>query len=106
MTHRAFDAAVKEASGEPVTFTVNGYDHTFTVSTPLPLGQLILFARAVDKSEQEQARALDALLRGWLIEADREKWDDCLGQMQDIAVLGTIVNYIVEEATARPTQAS
>jgi len=106
MTHRAFDAAVKEASGEAVTFSVTGFEYTFTVDTPLPLGQLILFARAAEKSEQEQARALDALLRGWLVEADREKWDECLGQLKDLTILGHIVNYIVEEATARPTQAS
>lgn len=106
MTHRAFDAAAKEASAEPITFSVSGFDHTFTVVTPLPVGQLILFSRAVNKSEAEQARALDALLRGWLIEADREKWDECLGAMQDLEVLGHIVNYVVEEAAGRPTQAS
>lgn len=106
MTHRAFDAAAREATGEPITFTVGQYPHTFTVQTPLPMGQLIIFSRCMDGSPDEQTRALDRLMRGWLIEADREHWDQCLMTLTSLDVLGQIVNYIVEEATGRPTQAS
>lgn len=106
MAHRVFDAAAKEAEGEPITFSVGGYDHTFTVKQPLPLGQLVLFSRVVKGEPQEQAQGVDRLMRGWIIDEDREKWDECVGQLTNIEVLGEIVNYIAEEATGRPTQAS
>jgi hypothetical protein len=106
MSHRAFDAAAREATGEPITFTVGQDPYTFTVQTPLPMGQLIIFARSVEDSADAQTRALDKLMRGWLIESDREHWDKCLAQLTSLDVLGQIINYIVEEATGRPTQAS
>jgi len=106
MTHRSFDAAAREAAGEPITFTVGKCPHTFTVQTPLPMGQLIIFSRSVEEAPDAQTRALDKLMRGWLIETDRELWDQCLAELTSLDVLGEIINYIVEEATGRPTQAS
>ena len=114
MSHRTFKAAVAEAGGEPITFEVEGYDHTFTVAQPLPVGQLLKFASLVknasgeDVSEEqgvEMGAGFYELLAGWLIKEDRPKWDECLGQMSDLSMLGEIVTYIIEEVTARPTQA-
>lgn len=107
MTHKAFEAAAQEANGEPVTFTVGDYPYTFRVNTPLPMGQLIIFSRAVKKGKSQDAvSAIDDLLRTWIFDEDLEEWDKCLSQLTKLDVLGEIINYVVEEATGRPTQAS
>lgn len=106
MTHRAFSAAVQEVSSEPVTFDVEGSDHTFTVRQPLPLGRMLLLARYSDGDEVEQAKALDSILRGWIIDEDHEAWDDLLGNLTDFDILGNIMEYIIEESVGRPTEAS
>lgn len=112
MTHRAFAAATREATKEPITFTVEGFDKSIRVKSPLPVGQLMIAARYMggdpsgnEKQEIARVNALDDLIRKWIHEEDREAWDECLAAMTDLALLGDIVAYIIEESTGRPTQA-
>lgn len=113
MAHRTFKAAAAEANAEPVTFSVEGFDHTFTVKQPLPMGMLLQFTALInpdDPNDPEAGVAMGAgfykLLSAWVIDEDQAKWEECLGQLSSLDVLGDIITYIVEEVTARPTQAS
>lgn len=103
MGHKTFSASNAAVSKEAVTFELEG--ETFTVINPFPMGSMVLFARAAKLGPEEQLAALDQLLRGWIIEEDRDRWDKVVFALPNLDVLGDIAGYIIEEATGRPTLA-
>lgn len=96
--HRDFDAARAENVGDPLTFRLAGRD--FTIER-VPAGPLLELAEV---SELEGAAALKAFahfLGVLVIPADRDELRNALDEVE-LSDVFTIVQWVVEEATARP----
>lgn len=104
MAHRDFAAARAEHTDEPITFVLGGQG--FTCRRNMPAGHLLDLAAVEDNPA-----ALVAYLKASMADDDWERFDelvhdpDALGADQpvDVALLGEIVSWIVEEQTGRPT---
>jgi hypothetical protein len=92
---RDFDAAIREAQKEPLTFTLGGEE--FRVPNPLPEGPFLRWAKT-------EGATVSDLLCTWLGDqaeafiAAHERSGGGLGTMQSIA------DWVIEESTGRPTQ--
>lgn len=104
MAHRDFAAAQAEHTDEPITFVLG--EHTFTCRRRMPAGHLLDLAAVED-----DPAALVSYLQAAMSDDDWQRFDelvhdpDALGPDQpvDVALLGEIVSWIVEEQTGRPT---
>lgn len=105
MTTRNFAAASAEVASEPITFTV-GDSRTFTVPRPVPaLPMLELAAASNEDTPDKVAAAFGGYIFGVLPadqHADFRK--ACADARMDMDGLLELVQWIIEEATGRPTQ--
>lgn len=108
MAHRDFRAALREAEGEPVTFTVgdgNGFCEEFTVPTPLSAMPLLALAASDAKTEIEVMAAFGRFIFSFLDPADHERFRQaCTRARFDEADLLDITKWLIGEATGRPTK--
>lgn len=102
MSVRDWDAAVREAQGEPIRFTLGGV--TFDVPCPIPAIAFLDYADKADKPGDVVAGFRDLMLE-ILPEPTRPLFATAIrvsgigGQM-----LVDLVQSVIEEATARPTE--
>lgn len=101
MPFKDFDAEEDEVTGEPIEFQLSG--NKFRVIQPAPIGGLVLVARAMGDSDVSQMQAIDKLFLRFLPTDQHPDWDDALGRLTDLGKLEKVVEYIITEATKRPT---
>lgn len=107
MAHRDFRAAVREAVGEPVTFTIgdgNGFREEFTVPTPLPAFPLLDLAATEAGSDAESYAAFGRFLYALIDPADHGRFRKaCIrARFNDEEILD-LTRWLVSETTGRPT---
>jgi hypothetical protein len=102
MSVRDWDAAVREARGEPIQFTLGGV--TFDVPCPIPAFAFLDYADRTDKPDDVIAGFRDLLVemlspahRPLLIAAIR---DSGIGGQ----TLIELAKWVIEEGTVRPTE--
>ena len=104
MAFKTFEADLATEDGEPIQFQLAG--HTFTRRAVLPLGALVMLARARrTDGTLEQLAALDEVIRAWLIPEDLDAWDEVLVTITKLSVLDEVITYMLEATTGRPTSA-
>lgn len=101
MPFKDFDAEEDEVSGEPIEFKLSG--RKFRVVQPAPIGGLVLVARAMGDTDVSQMQAIDRLFRRFLPTDQHTDWDESLGELTNLGKLEQVVEYIITEATKRPT---
>lgn len=107
MAHRDFRAAVREAVGEPVTFTIgdgNGFREEFTVPTPLPAFPLLDLAATETDTETAAYAAFGRFIYALIDPADHGRFRHaCIkARFNDEEIL-ELTRWLVSEATGRPT---
>lgn len=101
--HRDFDAAAREAVGEPLTFTLGG--EVFTCAPTLAALPMLKLAKSADKGGAEGVAAFYDFLTAMLVQDDVPRFEAMM-QRERIGMeqLSELVAWVVEEATGRPTQ--
>jgi hypothetical protein len=98
MQPRDFDAAVREARREPVSFVLGG--QTFSVPSPLPGAAYLEF---IDRGETT-AQAFMGLICAWLGDDQATEFRTAYKRSGgDVQLLIDIANYLVEAGSGRPT---
>jgi hypothetical protein len=103
VSFKDFDADVREAEGEPITFKLAG--STFTCVHPIPIGISMAMAGAMTKDELTQMNVVARSLKALIVEEQHDQWDQALMRVTSIEVLKDLVAWIVGEATNRPSVA-
>lgn len=98
---RDFDAAAREASGEPAEFRLGG--ETFTVRA-VPAGAILTLARNSldDIGLLESYNNVDACIRACIDPEDLERWEKATFNVQ-LSTLLEVVPWLVRVSTGRPT---
>lgn len=97
---RDFDAELQEATGDPIRFKLGG--KVFTCVHPAPVGSLVVLARHLGGSDQDQMQGVAKLLYGWIEPAQHADWEEVLMRLSDVTVLEKVVEHLIQEATKRP----
>lgn len=101
--HKDFDAAAREASGEPLTFTLGG--EVFTTTPELPALPMLKLAAAADKEGAEAAAAFYEFVQAMLVPGDAPRFEAmALRTRLGMEALGEVVRWLIAEMTGRPTQ--
>lgn len=102
MSVRDWDAAVREAQGEPIEFTLGGQH--FAVPCPIPAAVFLSFADHQADGAQLTAGFRD-LIRDMLEVSQRPLLETAI---RDSGISGQLLvdlaQWLIEEATARPTE--
>jgi hypothetical protein len=104
MAHKDFGAARREAVGDPITFSLGG--QTFEVPAPFPVLPLMDLA-SLDPTEsgQEAMAAFRDCLLGMIDDTDHARFRKaCRTARADADLLGEIVQWVIPQATGRPTE--
>ena len=96
------EAATSELPGEPAQFRLG--EHLFTLRDPVPFGALVVFGRA-GNSTFDQLKAIDRLLRSWIVPEQADEWDEALSAVTSFQQIADLAVEVVESVTARPTSA-
>lgn len=103
--YRDFDAEIQEVSGEPVTFKLGGV--VFACKNPMPLGLVMVMAKNALATDNPAAQAEQAGVLWKFVEEDQhEDLDRVMSELTDITVVSNLIEYIMAEATGRPTPGS
>lgn len=98
---RDWDAAVREARGEPIRFVLGGTE--FSVPTPVPAAPFLTFTE-----RDHQGTSLVAAFRDLLLDIVEEKQRKQLERAIRTSGISSqmivdLAEWVVEESTARPT---
>jgi len=100
-----FGAARRDATGEPIIFHVEGEAEPFTIPRPLPAFPLLdMAAEAMDGNEAGALGGFLRFLRGCIPEGEWHRFRDAVTRERwEASDLLPLVQYLVQEATGRPT---
>lgn len=105
--HKSFGGGKSASEFEPLTFDIDGV--SFTPRPALPGTALLEFIRDADDEEGNSAKALYVFLERALVPDEYKRLREVLDspdRVIDIADIGEIVSWLIEEYSARPTQPS
>lgn len=95
-----FDAAQREQEQEPIRFRLGGQD--FQVRA-VPAGALLRLARMAEAEGAEALVQFDGFLASIIQAEDRERWQSVMDRVTTATLLD-VAQFIIEEATGRPTE--
>lgn len=103
MAHKSFAAAKAEALGDPITFDIDGVE--FTIPRPIPAWPMLELAAAGDEDDQTAIAVAFIRFLMALIPADQHArfTSTCTEKRVDADLLLEIVQFVIEEASGRPT---
>lgn len=97
---RDFDAAVAEAKGEPLVFTLGGVDHS--ARTPIPASAFLAMLAHETKGVAYLGQAYQDFLCAAVEDPDALRQAVTVSQISTDGLLD-ILRWLVEEGSARPT---
>jgi hypothetical protein len=104
VAHRSFSAARREATGEPLTFDIEG--EQFTLRASLPMMPLLDLAAAAEQgNELDAALAFRTFLHRMVPDNDGVRLTDAIARADwGHEELLELVRWVVEETTGHPSQ--
>lgn len=101
--HKDFDAAAREAVGEPLTFTLGG--ETFTTTPELPAMPMLKLAAKAEEEGPAAAAAFYEFIQAMLAEEDVARFETMATRTRfGMETLKDVVSWLLAEMTGRPTQ--
>lgn len=110
---RDFDAELAEVRGDPIQYKLGGV--IFRCINPVPVGLTIVMTRKMlgadvmnpqTSADMQIAAQSQNLLWQFTDPSQHDELDTAVGNLQDPSIIQKVIEYIVTQATGRPTLGS